>query len=78
MGFVYTVLVISGGGLLVIWGLTRIVMASLELRKNLSHMYKIWKESHRMIKQDDRLEICSKCNGKGYTFWINNINGKPS
>lgn len=77
MGFVYTVLVISGCGL-VVWGLIRIVMASLELYKNLSHMYDIWKKSKRMVKQDDRLEICSKCSGKGYTFWINNINGKPS
>jgi hypothetical protein len=78
MGFVYTVLVISGGGLLVIWGLTRIVMSSIELYKTLSHIYDTWKQSHRIVKQDDRLEICSKCNGKGYTFWINNINGKPS
>jgi len=77
MGFVYAALLISGGGL-VIWGLTRIVMASVELYKNLSYMYDTWKKSRKIVKQDDRLEICSKCNGKGYTFWINNINGKPS
>jgi len=77
MGFVYAALLISGGGL-VIWGLTRIVMASVELYKNLSYMYDTWKKSRKIVKQDDRLEICSKCNCKGYTFWINNINGKPS
>ena len=54
MGFVYTVLVISGGGLLVIWGLTRIVMSSIELYKTLSHIYDTWKQTHRIVKQDDR------------------------
>ena len=73
----YMILILIGG-FLVVSGFIRIGSAILESYRNLLHMYKLRKQAHEIVKQDERLEICSKCNGKGYTFWINNINGRSS
>lgn len=76
-GFFWFIVVIAGGSL-VVWGATRITISTMNTISTLKHMYEVWKESRKVVKQDDRFEICSKCSGKGYTFWVNNINGKPS
>ena len=72
------VIIVLGLAISVIFGLIRICLSSKETWDKISEMYTIWKRSRSAVNNDQRLEKCTKCRGLGYTYWINNINGKAS